>query len=408
MMKALQVIHQDPRQGLGGSETYCRHLIREMRHKGVEVGVFHRASVRQIQPLSIQHENGVRHYNVDLQALPTATDRFQYTNSFANPEVLKQFIQVLEDFRPDIVHLQHLITLSVDLIHACNKLNIPVVATLHDYWYFCHHITLTLPDGSRCPGPSGGLACRGCGKPMYNHFPGKLLQPGQALAAIKRNRRLIAGLNACHILYAPSHSLMSRYEKQGVSTELLQHRPYGIAPVRRKKRSGNGMVTFGYIGNLSSHKGIEVLIQSMHSLNGGLQRLVVYGSGKKNYEEKLHQMAQGSPVEFKGRFDASDLSSAMAGMDVLVVPSLWEENSPLVVREARAAGLRLVASRRGGIAELAPDARLVEPRELHRALAAEVRLGRRRAPAAHWPRLSEHADRMLRFYEDCIQRARSP
>jgi glycosyltransferase involved in cell wall biosynthesis len=72
---------------------------------------------------------------------------------------------------------------------------------------------------------------------------------------------------------------------------------------------------------------------------------------------------------------------------VLIVPSIWEENSPLTVREARAAGLRVIGSAIGGIPELDPQARLVPPRDPHalsEAIRAEIALGRgRRAPALY-------------------------
>jgi len=83
---------------------------------------------------------------------------------------------------------------------------------------------------------------------------------------------------------------------------------------------------------------------------------------------------------------------------VLVLPSLWPENSPLVVREATATGLRVIASSVGGAKALAPEARLVPPDDpdaLVDALHQEVERGRGRAPRATWSSPGEHAQWLL-------------
>src|SRR5206468_6511433 len=56
-------------------------------------------------------------------------------------------------------------------------------------------------------------------------------------------------------------------------------------------------------------------------------------------------------VRFHGRYEHHDLPALLAGLDVLVVPSLWWENSPLTVREGALAGLSVVVSQLGGLVE---------------------------------------------------------
>jgi len=82
------------------------------------------------------------------------------------------------------------------------------------------------------------------------------------------------------------------------------------------------------------------------------------------------------------------MSDLLASHDVLVLPSTWAENSPLVVREATAAGLRTILTHLGGASELDPLARIVDPDhldELVQALQAEVERGRGRNPVRDWP-----------------------
>lgn len=364
-MKVLQVIHQDPRFPKGGSETYCRHLMNQLIENDVTLGVFCRSLERSAEPLKLEENRNVKYYTVGLEALDTANDIFQFHNSYANPEVKNLFLEVFEDFRPDLVHIHHLVTLSIDIISALVELGIPIVATLHDYWYFCHRITLTTPDGKPCEGPEKGVKCRSCGKSVYNRFPGFLMQPGQAAAVMLRNRRMLRELNQCKILYAPSHTLMARYEKEGISGNLLVHRPYGTPQLAfNKTRSRNPKLTFGYIGGLSPHKGIEVMLDASRDLVEGSWKILIFGQGLAEYESELKERMNGLPVEFCGTFDNQDVRKILDRLDVLVVPSLWEENSPLVVHEACAARVPIVASRLGGLTEIVSDShggRLFEP-----------------------------------------------
>lgn len=93
--------------------------------------------------------------------------------------------------------------------------------------------------------------------------------------------------------------------------------------------------------------------------------------------------------------------------DVLLVPSVWEENAPLVLHEAAAAGLRIVASDTGGIPETAPGAALVAPEEVaawRSAMAAEVRRGRVRALPVLRESVHEHSATLLKRYAELVGR----
>lgn len=356
-MKILQIIHQDPRVALGGSESYCRHLSKGLHEKKNKVAIFSAKRGDGSTELSIEQEKGINYFVVDLNSLKTSKKIFQYTNSYANPEILKAFKKVLKSFKPEIIHIHHLLTLSVDIITYCEELDIPMVATLHDYWYFCHRITLTLPDGENCDGSEGGTKCKGCGKRIYNQFPGNLLQPGQAIASVLRNKRLIAGLNQCDLIYAPCHSLMARYENEGVSLDKMRHRPYGIPILSLQKKKVEVPVVFGYIGNLTPYKGLEVLIDAAKLINGSSWKIKIFGAGTSDYETYLKQKSNGLPIEFNGKFPADTVEFALNSIDVLIVPSLWEENSPLVVHEANCCSVPVVASNIGGLSEIVSSLR---------------------------------------------------
>ncbi len=167
---------------------------------------------------------------------------------------------------------------------------------------------------------------------------------------------------------------------------------------------------FLFLGSLIPTKGPHLLLEAFASLPAGAATLHIAGPAPKldldpSYAERLASRARELPgVTLEPAFAPGEVQRRLDSADVLVLPSLWEENSPLVLREATAAGLRVVASQRGGIAELVPDARLFEPDvhlALSTALAAEVRRGRGRREPVHWEQPLEHAAEVLSWYHRC-------
>ena len=116
-------------------------------------------------------------------------------------------------------------------------------------------------------------------------------------------------------------------------------------------------VRIGFVGTLVWHKGVHVLLEAARSLPADRYELEIWGSLETfpDYATQLKVLAQDLPVRFCGGFDNGDAASVYERFDVLVVPSLWPENSPLVIHEAFMAGIPVVAARTGGIPELVTD-----------------------------------------------------
>ena len=108
-----------------------------------------------------------------------------------------------------------------------------------------------------------------------------------------------------------------------------------------------------------------------------------------DYTAELRAQAAGLPVRFMGAFDRERTAEVYAQIDVLVVPSLWLENSPLVIHEAFMAGVPVVGARIGGIADLVTDGRtglLYDPRSPIELVPALRRLIENPALLEAWPR----------------------
>jgi glycosyltransferase involved in cell wall biosynthesis len=111
----------------------------------------------------------------------------------------------------------------------------------------------------------------------------------------------------------------------------------------------------GYVGRLTPVKGVDVLLRALLQLPPAAEyQAHLFGDPQQEpaYAAELRALASSqSKIQFHGRFGREALASVYSQMDVLVAPSVWYENNPLVIQEAFAAGVPVVASRLGGMAE---------------------------------------------------------
>ena len=133
---------------------------------------------------------------------------------------------------------------------------------------------------------------------------------------------------------------------------------YGLPRLELTRRAASdGRLRVGFVGTLVWHKGAHVLIEAVRGLPAGRVDVRLHGdpSAFPSYVGRLRAAATGLPVRFMGPFDRERAGEVYGDLDVLVVPSLWAENSPLVIHEACMAGVPVVGARQGGIPELVTD-----------------------------------------------------
>ena len=126
---------------------------------------------------------------------------------------------------------------------------------------------------------------------------------------------------------------------------------------RAQAEQSDDRLRIGFVGTLAWHKGAHVLVDAVRTLPASSYELRIFGDPAvaAGYAADLRRRADGLPVRFMGPFDRAGTAAVYGEVDVLVVPSLWPENSPLVIREAFMAGVPVVAARIGGISELVTD-----------------------------------------------------
>jgi len=384
-MRIIFLSHFYPPWPCGGAGVYIATLAEALRWSGVDsrvlcVGDWDKGK---------KHFNGytedvyndvpVRRLHVNWTKAPRPFDYI-----FDNP-ILAQNIQgYLEDTRPDLVHVISCYTLSAQAIIIPKILDIPTVVHLVDMWFICPRHTLLREDGTLCYGSQGDWDCQRCmlwGSKAYR-WSGKILNDDQQrvffrqlakvsfvtrmpgfrgmLSDMGRRRQLV--LNAllqADVLIAPSRTLQGLYEANGVPQGYIQYIPYGHSTAWAKdvKKNSSEVIRFGFLGNVLPLKGVHVLVEAFQQLEwNGQAELHIYGYDLANpaYTKELRQQS-GPGVFWHGEYAHTDLPQIFSQIDVVVVPSIWHENNPLVIQEAFAASCPVICSDVGGAAESVRD-----------------------------------------------------
>jgi glycosyltransferase involved in cell wall biosynthesis len=155
---------------------------------------------------------------------------------------------------------------------------------------------------------------------------------------------------------APSRYLLNEYAAAGLPADRLLYLDYGfpVESVRRFPRQpSDGPLRVAFVGALAWHKGVHVLAEAFSGLPAGAARLRIWGDPAlfPDYAQQVRSLFGHSDAKLMGHIANERVGEVLADSDVLVVPSLWYENSPLVIQEAQAAGVPVVTSGHGALAE---------------------------------------------------------
>jgi len=393
-MRILQVVHCFLPESMGGTEVYTYLLSKALQARH-DVAIYYRI-VDQQRP-----ESALSQGSYDGIPVFRVVNNFSWSPGpefdFFCPGVEATFEQVVDSTRPDIVHFEHLADgLSTSLPRLVRRRGIPMLLTLHDFWYMCPRSHLLTSDGQLCPGPEDGLRCAQCwlddhGGAAVKPSPQRLRELGlrnvlRRLPNYFRNlvfppqnlprmfyhtmqlmlrdgyfRRLLAGFD---ILLSPSRFLMERFVDWGLPPDRVKHIPNGIDSSKfhdlgRDLPMGENLQAI-YAGAIQGHKGLDILIDAFNQLIEAPVELRIYGNTEstsqiKQYAQSLHAQCRNPRVTFAGVFPNDQIGQVMSGADFVIVPSIWYENCPMIILEALHAGRPVIASNIGGMAELVQD-----------------------------------------------------
>lgn len=359
-MRILHVVHQYPPDKVGGTELYTQSLARHMTARGHSVAVFcpSRQPADPTRSLVSTDEDGARIHRV---LLGPRSAQAMFFDTFTQRTISTAFAAVLQQERPDLIHVQHLMGLPAGLIDQIVKAGIPFVVTLHDYWYVCANAQLlTNTRHEVCTGPRWWVNCGQCALARVDHANWLWLASLLAPLMGYRGQRLRQALKQAARLIAPTEFVRETYQRLGMPIDQIRVVPHGIeVPMTfpEAKQHEPDVLRVAYIGGLSWQKGVHVLIEAVNELPAEAIHLSIYGdtTAFPDYAAALKQLAHHPHIDFAGRLPRAELWTTLRSMDVVVVPSLWYEASPLIIQEAFAAGVPVIASNLGALREQVHD-----------------------------------------------------
>ncbi|MCW3148888.1 glycosyltransferase family 4 protein [Stutzerimonas stutzeri] len=319
----------------GGAEVVLRQLAEGLQRRGCDVAVLATGPEAGLQQ---QVQEDIRVYRAGLynlywhftQQRPGRLARIGWHVLDRYNKRMRRYVRAVIDLeQPDIVVSNNLTGWSISAWDEISAAGVPIVQVLHDLYLLCPKDTM-FNHGRAC-----SRQCTQC-KIFRTHHAGASSQ----VAAVVGVSRFVLERITSHGFFTNAN----RYVVHNCTDANAEQRP--AAP-----DSSAVPLRFGYIGTLSENKGVAWLIEQFQSLAIDA-RLDIAGRGKLDYEAKLKAMADPAKVSFHGYRKSDEF---LRSIDVLVVPSLWDEPFGLVAVEACANHVPVIATNRGGLPEIVQD-----------------------------------------------------
>jgi len=406
-MRILLVSHDFLPNHPSGTEIYTWQIGSALKALGHEVHVF--TTEKDVGRPNLRVD--LREYGgLPVHELVNNLFYNDFRETWDYPPAARSFGVFLDDLKPDVVHFMHLLYLSVDCVEEAKKRGLPVIFTLHDYWLQCPRFGQRVhADKSVCH----DIDFDTCGECLSNfkyrqtrveRATAKVLASlnsglgvdlapaARRVADLMKRRRPSAAkplaleseedwgeraeergravrerdgelrrrlLPNVYRFLAPSRFLRDSFLEWGIPPEQIRHSRAGIdlTPFAGFERVPSDRVRVAFIGTLAPHKGAHVLLDAWAELPADVRakaELVVYGPKAHNpgYVRTLEERAERCGARLAGGLDREAVVDALAHVDLLVVPSVWYENSPLIILEALATRTPLAVTDLGGMAEL--------------------------------------------------------
>ena len=380
-MRILQVVHDFLPNATGGTEIYTYSLSKGLSKnhdvylffkdtaidKGFKKGEFDGLPFLAINPS--KYLKNSTYFNL-------IKSRLYFTAN--NKQTNKLFKELIAEIKPDVIHFQHLIGLSMNLVNVAYRCKIPIAFTVHDYWFLCpkahlidnNNVLCTNGDRRKC------IKCF-CRQGLYKLKKVEIFQPNTYIKLPKNIAKIILNFviktynnyymfyfrpKMIHDIYkkvdvfiTPSQKLKNELIEKGIQARKVFHIDSGINNkfLTNIQKTKSKKIRFAFIGSVSVHKGIEVLVKTFNDIKDA--SLDIYGFVSEENKKKYLKLIKNKHIHSMSSFKYNEIGNIFSKTDILVVPSICMENSPLTIREAFMSKTPVIASDIGGLSEMVQD-----------------------------------------------------
>ncbi|MEI6363436.1 MAG: glycosyltransferase family 4 protein [Actinomycetes bacterium] len=353
-MRVLIVSHEWEAISPGGAQRSASALARGLAQQpGIEVTLA--SAIRNVPPTERAHPWRNAH-GFDEVLVRSETDLGFY--SWQDPTFANDWQRVLTQVQPDVVHLHHYFHVGVELPLLVRHTlpGVPVVMTLHEFLAICLQSGQMLDSLGQLCSQSSPAACANC-----VDWP--------IARTATREDYVRRAFESVDLFVTPSRFVRDRYVDWGLDIGRVRVIANALDLERRVTRRTRALPANGlrlaFIGQHTPYKGLDVLMDAVLQLHESgrevVERLEVYGDGSdrfgREFETRISELRarEVGVTSFRGRYTQEDLPGILDGVDAIVVPSIWWENSPVVIEEALARRVPVICSDIGGMAEKVRD-----------------------------------------------------
>jgi glycosyltransferase involved in cell wall biosynthesis len=347
------VAHGHPSAHAGGGEVAAHRQFRYMRSIGEDVYFIG----------MVQSQRAARYFTSGAQLVAVGAKDYMrqipsmdpYEMDFADPNDESELVRTLIELDAQVYHFHHIWNVGIRTIQRLMRAlpNAKYVITLHEYMMICAN------NGQMVKAGAGHILCnRGGPYECLTCLPAR--SPGSIFLRQLRLSRLLSQFD---LIIAPSHFLRERHEqwdKINVRIRVLEN---GIgtfdeleeAVATRSASLEHNTTRFAFFGQLTPMKGVDVLVSAALELarrGNSRASIDIYGMSQEQFLRIFPNIRPSGPnIQFMGRYAPQEVVSKMKGYGWIIVPSIWWENSPVVIQEARLAKTPVIASNIGGMRE---------------------------------------------------------
>ena len=352
--RILVISHGHPDFSLGGGEIAAYSHWAELRRRGIEAMLVCRVSESPGHvgaPFFARSADGL-----EVLFSPPGVNHFRHSQP-QRDVVYRDFRALLERFRPTIVHFHHYAHLGLELIREVRKYgaDVPIVLTLHEFLAICHAQGQMLKSNGILCQKAAPLDCHMC-------FPEISAQD-----FFMRETFVKSFFSLVDVFVCPSQFLRDRYVAWGLPPEkmvvLENGQPLSGGILAESSADQKYERRFVALGQISRRKGTLVLLDAVRLLHKRLRKVVrveIHGSSQyaeDDFKIQFEKALKGldDTVRVCGPYRSQDVGGIIRRNGWVIVPSIWWENSPLVIQEAFVAGRPIICSDIGGMAEKVRD-----------------------------------------------------
>ena len=350
--KILIIAHGHPDVHKGGAELAAYQLFNEYETLGHDVTFLARSEEAPHGGAAFS----VRNKANELLFHTRQDDDFLFSN-IRTRYIWSELRDLLKRLQPEVVHFHHFFLMGVETLLEVRK-TLPeakIVFTLHEYLAICHANGLMLKPHSQ------KLCAKSSPRNCHNCFPEK--SPADFFM---REMYIKRAFSVVDRFVSPSEFLKQRYVDWGIDSSIIEVIENGTPELDEHAQMNDSVsrcstkVRLAYFGQINCFKGLDVLLDALLLMDKDTRQqfvLNIHGANLEyqpaEFQEKVYSALKRlkGTVFLHGPYENHELPALLADTDWMVVPSIWYENSPIVIQEAFRSNVPVITSNVGGMAE---------------------------------------------------------